>query len=1133
LPKYPVVSTTNLAGSPDCASYSSYVFISGMLPVSSACIVLAFSSVLLAQTPTVQPQTAITAKSEAKNPQGGQEAFVIEQSLTSESYESDGTGIYENTSRVRLRSQAGVQQWGLLSLSYEKNFQTANFEYVRVRKPNGTVINTPLEEVQDIESEITRAAPFYSDLREKHIAVKGMEIGDVLEWHSVLHITKALAPGQFWSSYSFMKNAVILDEEFRLSLPKNRDVKVKSLDMQPKIHDEGNRRIYEWKTSQLKAADEDLKRKFGPPFKQPHSDVEISSFKSWDELGQWYGSLQQDRITPTAEIKTKALQLTKDARDEDERIRTLYDFVATHFRYIGVAFGIGRYQPHSAADVLDNSYGDCKDKHTLLASLLQAVGVNASPALISTTHDIDHDVPSPVQFDHVITAVNRGKDLIWLDTTSEVAPFGVLTANLRDKEALVIGSDSSRLIKTPDKLPVDSYDKFQITGTLSDDGELKASMKDELRGDGELVLRSAFHYVAQPQWKDLVQRISYGMGFAGTVSDIAASVPEKTTEPFHFEYKYDRTDYSDWVSNKRITVPIPGMGIPFLSDEYQKSGEPIRLGNPTRLEYTADLKLPEGYSLGLPDNVDVKTNFAEYHSKYSLKDGTLHSERKLIVLAKEVPASEYARYREFHHKLSDDNGAWVTFTAAGKPATDGRPVVSSAAPSSSLAWPPPPDTEAGREFKDGISLMQQRNLEAALDKFEDAAKRDPKLPGVWSAIAGVHMMKGELDGALENLRRQTKETPDLPMGFAMLGRILLGMNKREEAAPVLARWMELAPADPEAIALYGSTLIATKKYPQAVELFEKAVNQDPKREVYHFQLGSACLQSGQPEKAVEHYKQALELALTKPGMQNDAAYELAEKGVYLDQAEEWARQAVHAIEEETGHITLEDLQTNHLRLMNQIAAYWDTLGWVYFRKAEYTQAESYLSASWWLRQNSVVGEHLAQVYEKLHQPTKSAHFHQLAKATPDRGGQPLAPGQLPYIKSGWKRGEWDPSEQLSKMRTLHLPPLSTKSESAEFFVLLGNSQSAAKPAKADQQPDVHGSPVASSLPRARVEGVKFISGSESLKKAESTLRNADFAIRLPQNESAKLIRRGILMCSPYTHSCDFTLLTVDSVRSTN
>ena len=1074
-----------------------------------------------AQPPNSQPPTVQTTKTDTKSGQTNQEAFIIEQTVTSVSYESDGTGKYENTSRVRLQSQAGVQQFGLLNLSYEKNFQNANFEYVRVHKPDGTVIETPLDTVQDIESEITRAAPFYSDLREKHIAVKGVAVGDVLEWRSVTQITKAIVPGQFWSSYSCTEKAVVLAEEFRLTVPKNRQVKVKSKDPQPKVHEEGNLRIYEWKRSQPKAKEEDLKEKFGPPFKQPQADVEISSFQSWDEVRKWYASLQADRVVPNDEIKAKALELTKDAKTEDEKILALYDFVATRFRYIGVAFGIGRYQPHSAADVLDNSYGDCKDKHTLLTSLLQAIGINASPALIDSTHAIDRDVPSPAQFDHVITAVQHGNDLIWLDTTSEIAPFGMLTANLRDKQALLIGPDGSKFVTTPDKLPVD---KFQVVGTLNDSGELNASMKDDVRGDGEIALRAAFHYVAQPQWKELVQRISYGMGFAGTVADVSASTPEKTTEPFHLEYSYDRTDYSDWVNNKRITLPIPGLGIPDLNDEYQKSGQPVRLGAPTQFDYKTDLKIPEGYSAELPAGVDFKTEFAEYRSKYSLSNGTIHAERQLTILAKEVPASEYSRYRDLAHKIGDDTGAWVTFSATGKSAASNERATSA------QGWPPLPDTDAAREFRDGYSLIQQRNLDAGLDKLEDAAKRDPKLPGVWSTIASVQYMRGDMNGALDNLRRQTKETPDIPLAYSMLAKTLLYLRKQDEALPVLQRWFELAPDDRDAITMYGSTLTSMKKYPQAIAVLEKAVQQDPKRDVYQFQLGNAYLESGQSDKALECYKHAVDVALVKESTQNDAAYSLADKGLYLDQAEEWAGRAVQEIEEETRHINLEDLESNDFRLMNQLASYWDTLGWVYFRKGEYNKAEPYLSDSWWLRQNSIVGEHLAQVYEKLHQATKASHFHEMAKATPDRGNQPPVPGQLPYTKSSWKRGEWDASEELGKMRTIHLPPLSTKSESAEFFVLLDDIQNSPKPAATTQTAAKSTQPA--SMP-ANVKGVKFVSGAASLKKAQKNLEQANFGIRLPANDRARLIRRGILMCSPYTHGCEFTLMTVDSVRSVN
>ncbi len=42
---------------------------------------------------------------------------------------------------------------------------------------------------------------------------------------------------------------------------------------------------------------------------------------------------------PTAEIRAKVAELTKNASDEDAKLHSIYHYVSTQFRYIGVAFG--------------------------------------------------------------------------------------------------------------------------------------------------------------------------------------------------------------------------------------------------------------------------------------------------------------------------------------------------------------------------------------------------------------------------------------------------------------------------------------------------------------------------------------------------------------------------------------------------------------------------------------------------------------------------------------------------------------------------------------------------------------------------------------------------------------------------
>ena len=352
--------------------------------------------------------------------------------------------------------------------------------------------------------------------------------------------TKPLVPGQFWYSFNFSRDFIILHQQVSITTPRDRAIKWKSIKLKPLITEEGPRRTYAWTYSMLeqKSADEQKREQEEQAYqhargKLPSPDVQLSTFQSWAEIGAWYSKLQSERVVPSAEVRAKALELVKGAKDDDAKLRAIYTYVSTLFRYIGVAFGIGRYQPHSASEVLANQYGDCKDKHTLLASLLDAAGIKAYPALINSAQAFDADVPTPSEFNHVITAIPRGDNFIWLDTTPEVAPYEYLLSPLWNKQALVIASDkAAALVATPAEPSARPSETFRIDAKLQDDGTLKGKIERSVSGsDMEVLLRAVFRRTPMQQWKDIVQRISYASGFAGEVSDVLASPQKKLVSP--------------------------------------------------------------------------------------------------------------------------------------------------------------------------------------------------------------------------------------------------------------------------------------------------------------------------------------------------------------------------------------------------------------------------------------------------------------------------------------------------------------------------------------------------------------------------------------------------------------------------
>jgi tetratricopeptide (TPR) repeat protein len=1085
-------------------------------------LLLALAAVLGGQT-----EPAVAAAGSSKNDYPT-EAFVFEQSSQRVAFNNDGTSSHQQTARVRIQSDAGIQRFGLLTFSYASGTGIFEIDYVRVRKKDGTVVITPPDGIQDMAAEITRQAPFYSDLREKHVAVKGLSIGDVLEYQTHERVTKPLAPGQFWLEYNFSHDIIILEERLEVSVPRDREIKFKSPDVKPTISDVGIERIYTWVSSNLQQKEKDQRqeeakkalRQATGRFPQP--DVLISSFRSWEELGRWYEDLQKERVKPNAEIQAKAAELIKSAPDEDAKLRAIYQYVSTQFRYIGVAFGIGRYQPHSAADVLDNQYGDCKDKHTLLSSLLGAAGIKAYPALISSLREIDADVPSPSQINHVITVVPRTNGLVWLDSTAEVGPFEYLIPSLRGKHALVVWDDKpASLAVTPTDLPFKSSEKFHMDAVLSDAGTLEGNAEFSARGDTEYVLRSAFRSVPLPQWKELGQNIVAGLGFGGAVSEVTAGAPEKTDEPFHFSYKYTRKEYGDW-PNRRILAPLGVIGLPAAPDEGLPSTVPLWLGPPIEMVFEGRLQIPKEYTLEVPAAIHLKKDFAEYDATYSFKDGIFVSERRLRTILLEVPKSSYDEYRKFYKTVGDDYGSYIALSSSRKSARSEMAASATAFQNSIQALPDSADKEAVRLEHDGREAAGRQDLQGALSSLYRAVAVDPKFTRAWIYLGGILMANRQTEASSDAFEKAIASDPKQPIPHEIFATILVAEHKFEEAIPEWQSFIKLAPNDYTGPAGLGSSLVSLKRYDEAVAAFESAVQINSAATSLQWQLASAYVHAGKGEKAIAVFQKLL-AENPDPGMLNDASYEMADTDQAHALAIEFAEKAVRAEEEASAKIELANLKLEDLDFALKLSAYWDTLGWAEDRISNLDVSEKNLNAAWRLSQDGVVAAHLCQVYNRLHKTQAAIQMCRFAQhrfsmssgrdlnSSSDEIRQ--SNGLLKRLSPGPENPKASNTtiDEIIRLRTFKLPRFMSGNINAEFFVLLASD------------------PKTQSY---KVQDTKFIKGAEKLKSQGKVLHSVDFRLPVPDKFPSRIVLRGTMGCYEYS-GCEFVLFDPSSAHSLN
>src|SRR6476660_8904549 len=118
-------------------------------------------STLLAQVPA--PNSVPTPPVNPAEPtivlDHSQEAYVVEKLRTSYRFENDGTGRREISARIKIQSEAGVEQWGQLITGYNSANERVEIPYVRVLKANGSTVAAQPDAVQDLSIPLEKEAP--------------------------------------------------------------------------------------------------------------------------------------------------------------------------------------------------------------------------------------------------------------------------------------------------------------------------------------------------------------------------------------------------------------------------------------------------------------------------------------------------------------------------------------------------------------------------------------------------------------------------------------------------------------------------------------------------------------------------------------------------------------------------------------------------------------------------------------------------------------------------------------------------------------------------------------------------------------------------------------------------------------
>jgi len=615
-------------------------------------------------------------------------------------FETDGSSRKEVHASVKINDELGVRQFGRLSFDFNRSFQKVELPLVRITHPSGGVIDVLPSAITDQPNPAVVNAPAYQDVRVKSVRILGLEPGDTLEYRVITTTSHAPLAPDFWLDHTFDRSGVVAKEIFEIDLPASLAPPTAHLgdnipqvpgkvalssgyptpepSIQKSAEGTEERVLYRY---EVREAAKKLKDRSTADTTAGMGDVELGFLSpwgapSWGNLSHRLYAVFEPRDPLAPETIELARQLTAGAETPSQKSERIYDFVSKKIKTIDLPLGATGFRLRSAANIAASGYATQEDKVALFMALAKASKTAATGVLIGPSKNLGAFIARPSAFAHIL--VWAGLDI--LDPSLEVAPFRMLPASYRGSEALYLGpmaeahdGHSFVLTAIPKDLPFPSSQRVRVESALDVEGKLSAKVRYIMRGDNELLLRVAFHQTPKENWKNVAQLLALSDGFRGQITNVTASDPYETRDPFKVEYELTQTKFLDWKKKPlRIPALLPLLGLPDPAGRTAAgtTAKPIDLGTPLDVEVSATVHLPAGTTAQIPTGTSVDRDFATYTSQYGVKDGTITASRHLNFILKEIPADRAADYDAFLQTVQNDESQFFTLERA-EPATAG------------------------------------------------------------------------------------------------------------------------------------------------------------------------------------------------------------------------------------------------------------------------------------------------------------------------------------------------------------------------------------------------------------------------------------------------------------------------------
>lgn len=452
------------------------------------------------------------------------------------------TGALSYTRRFvyRIETRNGVQGWAEASIEWDPWYEDPAQIHARVLQPDGSFAELDQKTITDAPVNSEEEDTYVSS-RIRKAPLPGITVGAIVEEVISVSEKRPFITGGSVYRYAFTNNALTARERVSVELPASmpfhdRISNLPDLSVTRSESDGLRRVVYERGPHPATVyGDIDL-----ASATMPLPLVEFSTAPSWAEMAHAYAGISEPRIV-TDEVQSllpSPLPSTRMAT-----IQLLVERLHKEVRYTGVEFNESQFTPQLPSEVLKRHYGDCKDKATLLVTMLRAAKIPAYLALLSAGNglDVSPDLPGLNRFNHAIVYVPAsGKDAaLWIDATADSTQVGTLPFEDSDRLALIIEPATKSLTQTPVATPEDSVLIETRVFTLPELGPSRVVETSETRGYIDASYRSRYGEAATKRTTDELEAYAKSAYLAKSLSKVEHGDGSDLTKPFRLTLTVD------------------------------------------------------------------------------------------------------------------------------------------------------------------------------------------------------------------------------------------------------------------------------------------------------------------------------------------------------------------------------------------------------------------------------------------------------------------------------------------------------------------------------------------------------------------------------------------------------------------